>query len=90
MQSACSGCVCCQTVEKISAWVVAGRLPTDGAVLSVPARLALALAVLAGAVLHTQRVAHALVARGARPAFLAAARAAHTHAVRPAVHRAHL
>lgn len=69
---------------------MAGRLPTDGAVLPVPACLALALAVLAGAVFDTQRVAHALVARRARPALLAAAGAAHAHAVSAAVHRAHL
>lgn len=63
---------------------------TDGAVLPVPALAALALAIPAGAVLGAARVARPLVARGTRPTLLAAAAAAHAHAMRAAVRDAHL
>lgn len=63
---------------------------TDGAVLSVPALVTLALPVLAGSVLDAERVADALVAARSRPALLAATGPAHAHAMGPAVHRAHL
>lgn len=63
---------------------------TDGAVFSVPALVALALAVLACSVFDAERVAHSLVAARSRPAVLAAASSAHAHSVSPAVHRAHL
>ena len=63
---------------------------TDGAVLPVPALVALTLPVLAGSVFDAERVADALVAGRTGPAFLAAAGATHTHAVGPTVHRAHL
>lgn len=59
--------------------------PTDGAVLAVPARAALALAVAAGPVLRAARVAGALVAGRPRPAVLAAARAPNADAMAPAV-----
>lgn len=65
-------------------------MPTDGAVLSVPPLLTFALAILAGAMLHTERVTHTLVTRLACPALLTAARASHTHAMSAAVHRTHL
>ena len=55
--------------------------PTDGAVLAVPARAALALAVPAGPVLGAARVAGALVAGRPHPAVLAAAGAPHADAV---------
>lgn len=58
---------------------------TDGAVLAVPARAALALAVPAGPVLCTARVAGALVAGRPHPAVLAAAGAPHADAVATAV-----
>ena len=58
---------------------------TDGAVLAVPARAALALAVAAGSVLRAARVAGALVAGRPHPAVLAAARAPHADAMAPAV-----
>lgn len=64
--------------------------PTDGAVLSVPALVALALAVLAGPVFDAERVADALVAAGPGPAFLAAAGSAHAYAMGATVHRANL
>lgn len=63
---------------------------TDGAVLSVPALVTLALAVLAGSVFDAERVAHSLVAACSCPAVLAAAGSAHTHSVSPAVDRANL
>lgn len=65
-------------------------MPTDGAVLAVPALLTLALPVLAGAVLHALWAADSLVAGRACPALFAAAGPAHAHAVGAAVHRAHL
>lgn len=58
---------------------------TDGAVLAVPARAALALAVTAGSVLRAARVAGALVTGRPHPAVLAAARAPHADAMAPAV-----
>lgn len=58
---------------------------TDGAVLAVPARAAFTLAVSAGPMLSTARVAGPLVAGRPHPAFLTAAGAPHTHAVAPAV-----
>lgn len=58
---------------------------TDGAVLAVPARAALALAVTAGSVLRAARVAGALVAGRPHPAVLAAARAPYADAMAPAV-----
>lgn len=61
------------------------RPRTDGAVLAVPARAALALAVAAGPVLRAARVAGALVAGRPHPAVLAAARAPHADAMAPAV-----
>lgn len=63
---------------------------TDGAVLSVPALVTLAFAVLAGPVFDAERVAHALVAGCTRPAFLAATGSAHAHPVGSAVDRANL
>lgn len=60
-------------------------MPTDGTVLPVPAPLALAVAVLAGAMLHALRVADALVAACTRPALLAVAGSAHAHTVGAAV-----
>lgn len=59
---------------------------TDGAVLSVPALVTLALSVLAGSVLDAEWVANTLVAASARPAFLAATGPAHAHAMGTAVH----
>lgn len=58
---------------------------TDGAVLAVPAWAALALAVAAGPVLRTARVAGPLVASRPHPAFLAAAVAPHADTVAPTV-----
>lgn len=63
---------------------------TDGAVLAIPARAALALAVAAGSVLRAARVAGALVAGRPHPAILAAACAPHADAVAPAVSSADL
>lgn len=63
------------------------RQPTNGTVLSVPSLATFTLAVLTGAVLGAAGVAGALVAGCARPALLAATRAAHAHAVRAAVRR---
>lgn len=63
---------------------------TDGAVLAIPARAALALAVAAGSVLCAARVAGALVAGRPHPAVLAAARSPHADAVAPAVSSADL
>ena len=59
---------------------------TYGAVLSVPALVTLALAVLAGSVFDADRVAHTLVAARARPALLTATSSAHTHSVGATVH----
>lgn len=59
---------------------------TDGAVLSVPALVTLALPVLAGSMLDAERVANTLVAAGSRPAFLTATGPAHADAVGSAVH----
>lgn len=55
--------------------------------LSVPSLATFTLPVLTGAVLGAAGVAGPLVAGCARPAFLAATRAAHAHAVRATVHR---
>lgn len=66
----------------------AGAGPTDGAVLSVPALAAFALAILARAVLGAARVAGPLAAGGAGPALFTATRAPHAHSVRAAVHGA--
>lgn len=63
---------------------------TDGAVLSVPALLALTLPIPACPVLHTQRVADTLVTPGACPALLTATHTADTHAVGATVRRANL
>lgn len=63
------------------------RQPTNGAVLSVPSLATFTLPVLTGAVLGAAGVAGALVAGCARPALLAATRAAHAHAVRATVRR---
>lgn len=63
---------------------------TDGAVLSVPALVTLALPVLAGSVFDAEWVAHALIAACAGPAFLTATGSAHAHTVGSTVHRAHL
>lgn len=67
-----------------------GHIPTDGAVLSIPSLVTLALAILAGAVLYTQGTAHTLITCLPCPALFTAAWATHTHAVSPTVHRAHL
>lgn len=58
---------------------------TDGAVLAVPPWAALALAIAAGPMLCTARVAGPLVAGRPHPAFLAAAGAPHADAVAPTV-----
>lgn len=63
---------------------------TDGAVLAVPARAALALAVPAGPMLGAARVAGALVAGRPHPAVLTAAGAPHADAVATTVGRTDL
>lgn len=65
-------------------------LPTDGAVLSVPARAAFALAVPARPVLVAARVTRSLITGGAHPSLLAAAGAPHADAVSSAVGRTNL
>lgn len=62
------------------------RAAFNGAVLSVPALAALALAVLAGPVLRTAGVARSLITRWARPALLTATSAPHAHTVGATVH----
>lgn len=59
----------------------AGGGPTDGAVLSVPALAAFTLAILAGPMLGTTRVAGSLIARWARPAFFTATGPPHANTV---------
>ncbi len=92
-QIQCFG-VCCNSEyrvqEKISSLVMAGGMPTDGAVFSIPALFTLALPILTGAVFHTERVTHALVARRTRPALFATARATHAYAMCPAINWANL
>lgn len=61
-------------------------MPTDGAVLAVPALGAFTPAVLARPVLRAARVAGSLVARWARPAFFTATSAPHANAMGAAVH----
>lgn len=63
---------------------------TNGAVLSVPALVTLALPVLASSVFDAERVAHSLVTACAGPALLTATSSSHTHSMGPAVNWAHL
>lgn len=63
------------------------QIVSNGTVLSVPSLATFTLPVLTGAVLGAAGVAGPLVAGCACPAFLAATRAAHAHAVRATVHR---
>lgn len=58
---------------------------TDGAVLAIPAGATFTLAVAAGPMLGTARVAGPLVAGCPHPAFLTAAGAPHTHSMAPTV-----
>lgn len=58
---------------------------TDGAVLSVPALVTLALAVLAGSMFDAERVTHTLVTACTGPALLTAASSTHTHSMGPTV-----
>lgn len=58
---------------------------TNGAVLSVPALVTLALPILAGAVFDAEWVADALVTACARPALLTTASSTHTHSMGPTV-----
>lgn len=67
-----------------------GDALTDGAVLSVPALVALALPILAGSVFDAEWVADTLVAGGTSPAFLAATGTTHTHSMGSTVNRAYL
>lgn len=50
-----------------------GHIPTDGAVLSIPSLVTLALAVLAGAMLYAQGTAHTLITCLPCPALFTAA-----------------
>lgn len=63
-----------------------GNTLTDGAVLSVPALVTLALPVLAGSMFDAERVAHTLVTACTGPAFLTATGSAHAHSVSSTVH----
>lgn len=63
---------------------------TDGAVLSIPARAAFTLAVLAGTMFAAARVACPLIARGTHPTLLAAAAARYADAVAATVRRTKL
>lgn len=87
-QIQCCG-VCCngkyREQEKVCVWVRGGRLPTDGAVFSVPALFTLALPIFTGAVLHAEWVTHTLVTCRTCPALLTAARATHAYAMCPAI-----
>lgn len=83
----------CKAAEHLSSFPASGAgagrgWPTDGAVLSVPALAAFALAVLAGPMLGTARVAGSLVTRWTRPALFTATSAPHANTVGAAVHRA--
>lgn len=80
-----------QTTAPRSPGEGAGAGPhTDGAVLAIPARAALALAVPAGPMLGAARVAGALVAGRPHPAVLTAAGAPHADAVATTVGRTDL
>lgn len=75
--------------KAICACFGACRLPTNGAVLPIPALSAFTLPIFTSPVLRAAGVAHTLVTARSCPALLAATRPAHAHAVGAAVHGAH-
>lgn len=75
--------------KAICACFGACRLPTNGAVLPIPALSAFTLPIFTSPVLGAAGVAHTLVTARSRPALLAATGPADAHAVRATVHRAH-
>lgn len=58
---------------------------TNGAVLSIPALVTLALPVFAGSVFDAERIAHTLITARTGPTLLTATSSAHAHSMGPAV-----
>lgn len=80
--------MCCKHTSKTHLYTHTHKYTealTDGAVLSVPALVTLALPVLASSVFNTEWVAHTLVTACASPALLTAASTTHTHSMGPTV-----
>jgi len=75
--------------KAICACFGACRLPTNGAVLPIPALSAFTFPIFTSSVLRATGMTHALVTRLARPPFFAATRSADAHPVRAAVDGAH-